>query len=363
MKELILKANTEITENNLPDFAKELRNVLSTVNTDLKTDEDFATAKDLVKKFDKSEKALKAAKERIFESGELSKINSLINELSAECRDVRLTLNRTVTTKEKEVKDDLVTVAAATINKAFNNSVMYAYLTVEWSDIADQIKGKKLLSKMEEALNTYVGVKINAIQIEETSLLTKLKLIEALTKGNETLFNTQFLMNDDDYENTIKSCIQANDEAVAEKAKVEAERLMEQERQAKIESDRKIEQQKQAEAKVLEQKTKEPVQSEVGSVFNPNDSVHQYEEPEPKHISQQQVSSPRSFNQTTEPLNHVTKHNNSSLPSIDVNRYRIRLDVTCCIDEAKSIATELKIDYSRLVADVSLNQVSNTKVA
>ena len=334
MKELILQAKTEITANNLPDFAKDLRALLKGVNTDLKTDDDFATAKELVKKFDLSEKALKEAKERIFESGEF-------NELSDECRTVRLELNRTVTAKEKQVKQELIDKASQTIKKAFDDSVMYAYLTIEWSDIANEIKGKKLLSKMEEALNTYVGVKINAIQIEETALLTKLKLIQSLVKDNEHLFNLENLMRiDGDYEEHIKSRIQENDEAIAEKAKIEAARLVEQERQANAK----------AEADRLARKAKEQVQNEVVSQVQPGG-----------HIPEKVQSDKRVHHGVTETLNHVTKHNDSTLPPIEC--YRIRLDVTCCLDEAKSIANELKVDYSRLNALVSLSQVSHEKVA
>ena len=327
MKELILRVTTKTIENNLPDFAKELRNVLASVNTDLKTDEDFAEAKDLVKKFDTSEKALKSAKERIFESGELSKINALINELTEECRTTRLTLNRAVTSKEKQVKQELIDNASKTIQQAINNSVMCPYLTVDYSDIANEIKGKKLLSKMEEALNTYVGVKINAIQVEESALLTKKKLIEELIKGNDPLFNLEHLMRSDDYENVIKSRIQANDEAIAERAKIEAEKQMDQERKAQQIAKSKAD--KLAQDAQNKSKSPKPVEYELSGV--------------------------------TEFINADILSGKESVEV--VNQYRIRLDVTCCLDEAKSIATELKNDYSRLGAIVSLNQVNSTEVA
>jgi len=339
MKNLILKAKTEIVSNNLPEFAIEFRKLLKGVNTDLKTDNDFAEAKELVKNFDLNEKELKAAKEKIFESGGLAEINTLINELSSECREVRLKLNTRVKTEEKKIKDELVKNAVETIENAMAKSEMYIYLTIDYSDAAEQIKGKKLLSKMKEALNTYVGIKINAIQIEETGLIAKKNLIFEKIKECRELFNIDNLMNDDDFINSIDARIAANKKAIEDKATEKAERIAENQRRAdaKAKADQLA-----AEAR------KEP------------EIIQEYEQP----TCQRQEQDLRETNPGNNNLNNgpgnTEKTGGHKGPPIIFKHFRLKIDFECGLMAAKVMAEEIKQKYS--INKIELTEVNQEPV-
>jgi len=226
MKDLIIKVKTDIVSNNLPDFAKDIKSQLAKISTDLQTDDQFIEAKDFIKSLKKAEDELKASKERIFETGDLSEINATINELSDLCRTKRLDLNRQVTTQETERKAELITKAVFAVNEATGELKHSKFIeALPRSDFENQIKGKSKLDSMKDALDRFVGITVTDLASQNKALSERAGLIETLIKGNESLFNFDSLMTNPDAPTFITERIQAHEKQVEAAAEAKAQKM------------------------------------------------------------------------------------------------------------------------------------------
>ena len=94
MQEIILKIQSAIVASNIDDVAASVRAEVAKVNTDLKTDEDFATAEQQVKDFKAAEDAIKAAQEAaLSEAADVKKLLDTTSEIIALLAKTRLDLD------------------------------------------------------------------------------------------------------------------------------------------------------------------------------------------------------------------------------------------------------------------------------
>jgi len=235
MLDLILKVNTEITANNLDDYAVQIKKQVESVSTELVTDDDFANAKELVKAFKKSEDSLKDAKESIFDQGDLQKINDTIIELHDMVREKRLALNKLVTAEEKSRKQKL-------LDDAFQ-SVEKVHRSCKWSNLIDfpshddfiaQIKGKKLFDSMKDALDRFVGITIQDINSQSSEIENRAETIKVMIEGYESLFSIDDLLKmEGDASKYINARISAHKAEIELAAKAKAEEIAKQAELAK----------------------------------------------------------------------------------------------------------------------------------
>ena len=118
MTQLAIKVRGEVLSSNFDEWKLDLIAKIKAVNTELSTDTQFAQAQSDVKSFKTAEQALKKAKEAaINQASDIQRLFSSIDEVSAEVRQVRLSLERQIKRRKAEIKDDFVELGIASIKK------------------------------------------------------------------------------------------------------------------------------------------------------------------------------------------------------------------------------------------------------
>jgi predicted phage-related endonuclease len=164
---LRIELTGKVTANNLPEFKETALAAIRSVNRELKTDQDFADAEKAVKWCGDVETRLEAAKQHAL--GQTASIDALfkaIDDISAEARRVRLDLNKLVTQRKGEVKDEAVDKVRRALNQhlqAINAELAPISLPQFPVDFAGAIKGMRSIDSMVEALGaTLANAKITA---------------------------------------------------------------------------------------------------------------------------------------------------------------------------------------------------------
>lgn len=118
MTQLAIKVRGEVLSSNFDEWKLDLIAKIQAVNTELSTDSQFAQAQSDVKTFKAAEQALKKTKEAaISQASDIQRLFSSIDEVSAEVRQVRLSLERQIKQRKAEIKDDFIELGIANIRK------------------------------------------------------------------------------------------------------------------------------------------------------------------------------------------------------------------------------------------------------
>ena len=204
--EIILRISSQIVASNIDDVAASVRAEVAKINTDLKTDEDFAIAEQQVKDFKNAEDAIKEARDAAL----------------SEAQDVRKLLDTT---------DEIIGTARDGIHRALAGcdarlqAAMRKVLRIDELDgvLAEATKGKKTLAGLEKGCaevlanwtvligktEAYMQARYAQIPTERLHLFADLDDLLTLEKG---------------FEDAIAARIAAEDERqAAEKARIEAE--------------------------------------------------------------------------------------------------------------------------------------------
>jgi hypothetical protein len=102
----------QVTASNLAEFKATALGAIRSVNRTLKTDQDFADAEKAVKWCADVEARLKAAKEHaLSQTASIDELFKALDDIAAESKAVRLDLDKLVTRRKDEVKEEAVTAA------------------------------------------------------------------------------------------------------------------------------------------------------------------------------------------------------------------------------------------------------------
>lgn len=233
---LAVSVKGEVTESNLAAYRDHAMAVLSSINRDLNTDQDFATAKATVKWCDDVEKRIAAGKEHIL--GQTKTIDAVfrtMDEISAEARRIRLDLDKLVTRRETEVKESMVLNARAAYNQhiaALKEETGGPWITLDAPDFPAAIKGKRNLALMQDALDTALAAGKVVSDASARSIRANLATIDAA--GHPALFADRAHLvgkAPDDLVLLIKSRIDAHKAAEAAKEEALREKLRQEERE------------------------------------------------------------------------------------------------------------------------------------
>lgn len=194
MTKLSIVLSGVIEKSNFDEWKSELIEQIRSVNTELKTDDDFVAAGKHVKQFKAAEKSLKVAKKSALEqAAEINKLFEAIDTVSEEARQARLTLDKQIKRRKKEIKSEYVAQGVDSI-KAFiaTQSDTFQLLShSEYNDKAifvDVLSGKasskgmqKAITKTCEAIKAAITKQANEVQINSTKL-------DNLPAHHQTLF-------------------------------------------------------------------------------------------------------------------------------------------------------------------------------
>ncbi|MDU9039956.1 YqaJ viral recombinase family protein [Pseudomonas corrugata] len=247
-----------VTASNLDAFKQHAMAVFDGINTDLKTDQDFANAETTVKWCGEVEDRLKAAKEHALSQTEsIDVLFKAIDDIAAEARRKRLELSKAVTTRKDFIRSDIVMEAAKDLQTHIDkiNGTLGGKIRMPKvpADFAGVIKGKKTVASLKEA----AGNELTRAMLEANRIADDIRA--NLASLRELAVNHAFLFHDaqelvlkanDDLVALIKVRINEHDKEQADKKRQEEEAQQQLEAQ---------QQQAQQAAPVAEEPKPEPV--------------------------------------------------------------------------------------------------------
>ncbi|WP_406833802.1 YqaJ viral recombinase family protein [Pseudomonas asiatica] len=259
-----------VTASNLDAFKAHALEVFSNINTELKTDQDFADAEKTVKWCSEVEDKLKAAKDHALSQTEsIDALFKAIDDIAAEARRKRLELDKLVKSRKDSIRTEIVMDSA----KALQDHIDQIDATLGGrirmpkvhANFAEAIKGKRTIDSLNEAADSELArAKIEASRIGDLIRLNIASL-------NELAANHKFLFHDaqdlvqkanDDLVALIK--VRINEHEQAEQKKREDAEL------ARQQAEQQAAQQEQAQPQVQEQQETQPVaKAEPGTAATP----------------------------------------------------------------------------------------------
>ena len=274
MNELILNIKTDIVAQNVSDFAEQVKKYLAGINTDLKTDEDFAQAeadcKELKSIEDKTRAAIKAVLDG---SAETKTIIATAEAAAEDLRTMRLKMEKLVKAEKQRVREEIVGQARSAIHAqidAADERIKPALRKVlrlpELDGIFDEaIKGKKTIDGLRKGCATVLADWTALIDKSAKYLLARHAQIPA-DKMHLFADMQDLLTVDNGFEDLVKQRLVAEEQRIAEeKARLEAEAKakIEAGQRAKIEAEQRAKLAAEKPAEVKENRVEPPPQTVI----------------------------------------------------------------------------------------------------
>lgn len=262
---LVVEIAGEVKSSNLATYKANALDFIRNINTDLQTDEDFATAENVVKFCDRVEKELEVVKKQTLgQATSIDEVVRTIDQLKEEMRQKRLQLEKLVKA-EKESRKSEILLSAKQAWQAHIEECNKALGSVRLPDVpvdfAGAMRNKRTLDSLRSACNDELArAKIEANRIVN-HIDVNLCLLREIASKHTFLFadRQQLVLKDKDAVEAIARQRIAEHEA-AEKARIEAEaqRLADE----KIAAEKALEEQRVAAEKVAAQVSSDSDQPE-----------------------------------------------------------------------------------------------------
>lgn len=189
---LRIELTGQVTASNLAEFKATALGAIRSVNRTLKTDQDFADAEKAVKWCADVEARLKAAKEHaLSQTASIDELFRALDEIAAESKAVRLDIDKLVTRRKTEVKEEAVSAARRALDAhiaTLNAEIAPMRVPTQVADFAGAIKGLRSIASMQDALDTTLaGAKI-AADAQARVIRGNVATFKAQAAGLEFLF-------------------------------------------------------------------------------------------------------------------------------------------------------------------------------
>jgi len=234
-----------VTKSNLTEYETSALKFIRAINTDLKTDQDFADADAMVKFCGKTEKELDDVKQAALnQTSDIADLFKIIDTLKAEMRTKRLSLEKLVKAKKQSIREGIVLKA----RRAFSEHMDKLNARVEGvrvpdcsPDFAGVIKNKRTIESLQNAVNTEIArCKIEANESAD-NIEANLKALKEIAGDYGFLFRDlqQIITKDrEDLLNLAKMRITEHKQAEEARLEVERERIRQEEERKAEESTR-----------------------------------------------------------------------------------------------------------------------------
>lgn len=245
----------QVTRSNLDAFKVSVLARIEAINTDLQTDNDFATAEKTVKFLDDGEKRLTLVKQQaLSQTATIDELFRAIDHLQAEMKSKRLTLDKLVKARKDSIRVEIMAEGRSALSahmQTLSKRIGMPMPDVA-ADFAGAMKGKKSVSSLRDAVATELArAKIAANEIADKIQINLISL--AAVGSHAFLFNDRaslVLKANDDLQLVIKTRIADHQAAEEKRLADERERIRAEEEAkaqrkaaddaaAKIEADRK----------------------------------------------------------------------------------------------------------------------------
>ena len=227
---LRIEVTGAVTASNLAEFKSTALGAIRSVNRTLKTDQDFADAEKAVKWCADVESRLKAAKEHaLSQTAGIDALFKALDDIGAEARTVRLDLDKLVSRRKVEVKEEAVAAARKQLDAhiaTLNAELAPMRLPQVVTDFAGAIKGLKSLQSMQDKLDATLAVAKIAAEADARAIRANLAAFKDKAEGFEFLFaDLSQLVHKaaDDFAALVTARIATHDAAEAEKKRKAAE--------------------------------------------------------------------------------------------------------------------------------------------
>lgn len=229
---LAIQIKGEVIASNLPAFKKQAELFIANINTDLKTDEDFADAEANVKYCKETEDNLEAVKKSaIAQTASIDEVMRTIDFIKEELRKKRLDLDKKVKREKENIKASIIVAA----KKQYDNHVLelcneiqpIKLITPGYPDFVGVTKNKRTLESLHNEVDTELAnYKIIADSLAK-DIRAKLAWYNKNVDGNESLFRDlqSLIYKDvDDFQLVVKTRIADEKRKIAEAEKAAADR-------------------------------------------------------------------------------------------------------------------------------------------
>lgn len=227
---LFIDLEGDVKGSNLITYQSAVTERIKAINTDLKTDQDFADAEKMVKFLADTEKEVETVKDQaLAKTASIDELFRTIDNLKEVMRSKRLELNKLVTERKKEVKVEIAKAARGLVEQhisKLNESLGGPYMPSIATDFNEAMKGKRTVTTLQSAADDEVAhAKIAANDIAET-IRANLKQLDAV--------NYPFLFNDraqllqkapDDLASLIVARESQHEKAEADRQEAEREKI------------------------------------------------------------------------------------------------------------------------------------------
>lgn len=189
---LRIEVTGAVTASNLAEFKATALAAIRSVNRTLRTDQDFADADKAVKWCSEVESRLKAAKEHaLSQTADIDALFRALDEIGAEARAVRLDLDKLVTRRKTEVKEEAVAKARAALDAhiaTLNAEIAPMRVPQPVVDWAGAIKGLKSLASMQDKLDAALAAAKIAADATARGIRANVATFHQQAAGLEFLF-------------------------------------------------------------------------------------------------------------------------------------------------------------------------------
>lgn len=345
---LSIQLTGEVSSSNLAIYKETALGFIENINTNLKTDQDFADAEAMVKFCDKAEKELELVKSQaLSQTASIDELFRTIDVLKEEMRKKRLVLNGAVTKRKEAIRIEIKEKAEtelfdhlAALNARVGPRVRLPHIV---SDFVSVMKNKRTIASLQDAVDSELArVKIESNAIAD-AIDENLKCLRELDAKYLPLFRDaqELVLKDNaDLVNIIK--VRVNEADQLEKENIEAERL----RLEKVAEDKRLEDERLAE----EAASKPPVEAEPEHVAPPAEVEPLAQEPEPEPAPEPERAP------TTEAVTATVapKSSNAVAETFTASLVDIKL-LAAAVGSGAAPASLLKLNEEALAAFVQLN--------
>lgn len=248
-----------VTASNLDAFKSHALEVFSNINTELKTDQDFADAEKTVKWCGEVEDKLKAAKEHALSQTEsIDALFKALDDIAAEARRKRLELDKLVRNRKEGIRTEIVMDAAKALQAHIDqiDATLGGRIRMPkvHANFAEAIKGKRTIDSLNEAADAELArAKIEASRIGDLIRLNAASL-------NELAVNHKFLFSD------AQDLVQKDNDVLVALVKVrisEHELAEQKKRDADLQRQKEEQERQQAAQQSAQQQVQQQVQEQL----------------------------------------------------------------------------------------------------
>lgn len=214
----------EVTSTNLAVYEETALSFIKAINTDLRTDQDFADAEAMVKFCDGAEKELETVKKlALAQTSSIDELFRTIDSLKEQMRSKRLELDKLVKSRKDAIKTEIIQRGQRTVAEHIanlNTRLGKPYMPSVPADFIGVTKGKRTVDSFNEAVDLEIArVKIAANEIADL-IDINIKTLKEKADGYQALFadaGTLVLKANDDLVAVIESRIAKHEQEQAAK--------------------------------------------------------------------------------------------------------------------------------------------------